>query len=216
MSENRYIAVDGPPGAGASTLARALAKKLGARLVEDPVRTSPLLADLAERPRRSAFQTQVYCLLARWQQQRELEQPELFGPQSIVCDYFFARDALFAAAVLSDDELHLYDKIAGLVGEPRLTPNLSVFVTADLSVLRSRVKRLVASADRVIKLSVLESLAASMNDWVFSYRRGPLLVINTSEFDFERNSQTAGKIEELTEVIINAKAGTSHVRPLGF
>lgn len=212
-TSRRYVAVDGPPGAGASALAEALATRLGANLVCDPARKSPLTQELAERPRRSAFQTQIYCLLARWQQQRELEQPELFGPRAIVCDYFFARDALFAQAILSPDELDLYDKIATLVGEPRLAPDLSVFVTADLSVLRSRVRRLVASADRVIKLNVLESLANSMNDWVFSYRQGPLLVINTSEFDFEKRPD---KIEELTEVIINAKAGVSHVRPLGF
>ncbi len=210
---HRYIAVDGPPGAGASALARALAKRLGAALVVDPARQNPLLPELAERPQRTAFQTQIYCLLARWQQQRELEQPELFGPRSVVCDYFFARDALFAAAVLGRDELDLYDKIASSVGEPRLVPDLAVFVTADLSVLRSRVKRLVGSVDRVIKLSVLDELAASMNDWVFSYRQGPLLVINTSEFDFEGEP---GKIEELTDVIINANAGTQHVRPLGL
>jgi len=204
-----YIAVDGPPGAGATALASALAKAGSARLVRDPAVENPFRAELAAAPARAAFQTQIYCLLARYRQQLELLQPELFGPTDIVCDYVFERDALFAEVILGAEELALYRKVHALLGGSLPTPDLFVFVTADLEVLRSRIRRLVGSADRVIKLNVLDRLAAAMNDWVFSYRKGPLLVINTSAYDFEKRPE---KLEELTEVIASHRAGVNHVR----
>lgn len=205
----RLIAVDGPPGAGATALAAAIARANNAQLIRDPAVDNPFRAELAARPERAAFQTQIYCLLARYRQQLELNQPELFAPTHVVCDYVFKRDALFAEVVLNVEELSLYRKVHALLGPSLPVPDLFVFVTADLEILRSRIRRLVPSADRVIKLNVLDRLAAAMNDWVFSYRGGPLLVINTSDYDFEHQPD---KLEELTEVIRSHRAGVNHVR----
>lgn len=204
-----FIAVDGPPGAGATALAAAIAESGGARLIRDPAADNPFRSELAARPERAAFQTQIFCLLARYRQQLELNQPELFGPTHVVCDYIFGRDALFAEVILDPEELSLYRKVHALLGPALPVPDLFVFVTADLEILRGRIRRLVPSADRVIKLNVLDRLAAAMNDWVFSYRGGPLLVINTSDYDFEQQPE---KIEELTEVIRSHRAGVNHVR----
>ena len=209
MDSPRFIAVDGPPGAGATVLAAALAEACGARLVRDPAVENPFRSELAARPSRAAFQTQIYCLLARYRQQLELNQPDLFAPARVVCDYLFERDALFAEAILCPDELSLYRKVHALLGAALPVPDLVVFVTADLEVLRGRVRRLGASVDRVIKLNVLDRLAAAMNDWVFSYRAAPLLVINTTEYDFERQPE---RLSELTDVIRSHRAGVNHVR----
>ena len=73
--DRRYIAVDGPPGAGVSALARALAQRTEATLAEDPAPSNPFFDDFARDPERFGFQAQTYCLLARYRQQLELAQP---------------------------------------------------------------------------------------------------------------------------------------------
>jgi deoxyadenosine/deoxycytidine kinase len=207
----RYVAVDGAPGAGASALALALAEATGSRLALDPAADNPFRDDFARDPRRFAFQTQVFCLLARYRQQIELAQPDLFQPAGLVADYVFARDFLYARTTLPPEELTLYQRIHALLDARTPTPDLVVYLTADREVLRSRVRRLVSSSDRMIKLNVIERLAAEMDEHFFSYESGPLLVINTSEYDFVERRADLGEFIELIE---KTRAGVHHYRPM--
>jgi deoxyguanosine kinase len=129
----------------------------------------------------------------------------------VVTDYLFAKDELYARAVLRPDELALYERIHALLGERLPGPDLFVYVTADREVLRRRLRSLVPSADRVIKLNVMDKLAEELDQLVFSYDRSPLLVINTSELDAV---ETPTHLEELTDVILKTRAGVHHIRPL--
>ncbi len=210
-AQHRYIAVEGPPGSGVSALARALAAATDATLVADPAPDNPFLAEFARDPVRFGFQAQTYCLLARYRQQLELAQPDLFAPAGVVADYVFARDALFARITLTANEFQLYRKIYQLL-EPRLpSPDLVVYLTADREVLRGRIRRCVAPVDRVVKLKVMDQLAADMDAYFFSYAETPLLVINTSEFDIVEQPK---HLEEFIEVIRKARAGVQHYRPM--
>ncbi|HTE50823.1 MAG TPA: deoxynucleoside kinase [Kofleriaceae bacterium] len=181
MSEQRrYVAVDGPPGSGASAVARAIALATGAELIPDPAPANPFRDDFARSPERFAFQTQTFCLLARYRQQIELAQPDLFSTSGAVTDYVFARDALFARVTLRPDELHLYQRIHQLLDQRLPRPDLVVYVTAARDVLRARLRGLVASSDRVIKLSVVERLAGEMDEHFCTYDQAPLLILDTT------------------------------------
>jgi deoxyguanosine kinase len=207
----RYIAVDGPPGAGVTAMAHALVEATGAQLVADPGPGNPFRDDFARDPRRFGFQTQVYCLLTRYRQQVELAQPDLFGPGDLVADYVFARDAVYAGATLRPDEYLLYERIHGLLDARLPTPDLVVYLTADTDVLRARIRKQVTSADRVIKLGVIDELARAMDELFFSYADGPLLTINTSAIDIVENRD---QLAELVEVIRRTRAGVHHYRPM--
>ena len=211
LADKRYVAIDGPPGAGASALARRLAAVTGALLVEDPAPQNPFLDDFAREPRQVAFQTQTYCLLARYRQQVELAQPALFEPAGAVADYVFARDAMFARITLTPEEYALYVRIHTLLDAQLPLPDLVVYLTADRAVLRSRARRVLSASERVIKLGVIDQLAAEMDEYFFAYEAGPLLVINTSDFDFVEHPN---QLEELTDLIVKTRAGAHHYRPL--
>jgi len=210
-SERRYVAIEGPPGSGVSALARALASATESTLVADPAADCPFLDDFARDPVRFGFQAQTYCLLARYRQQLELAQPDLFGPTGLVADYLFARDALFARITLTPNEYGLYRKIHQLLTARLPSPDLVVFLTANREVLRARNRRSIASSDRVIKLKVMDQLAEEMDNYFFSYDETPLLVINTSEFDIV---EEPNQLEEFIEVIRKARAGVQHYRPI--
>jgi len=87
-----------------------------------------------------------------------------------------------------------------------------VYLTANREVLRSRIRRVVAPTDRIVKLEVVDRLADEMDAFFFSYDEAPLLVINTSELDGD--VEHPKHIEEFINVIRNARAGVQHYRPM--
>jgi len=110
--DQRYIAVEGPIGVGKTSLARLLAERLGGRLVLEEVEDNPFLARFYQDRSGWAFQTQLFFLLSRWQQQQKLLQTDLFA-SATVSDYVFAKDRIFATLTLQPAELALYDRVYG-------------------------------------------------------------------------------------------------------
>ena len=206
--EPRYVAVDGPPGSGASAIARRLAAATGATLYADPAPGNPFREDFARAPERFAFQTQTYCLLTRYRQQVELAQPDLFSPGGAVADYVFARDEMFARVTLRPEELHLYQRIHQLLDARIPRPDLVVYVTAAREALRARLRALGHSADRVIKLSIFERLADVMDERFFAWDDGPLLILDTTGGDVEQ----PGRLDETIDLIRKTRAGVRYVR----
>ena len=104
MASKQYIVVEGPIGVGKTSLAKILASEFRARTVFEKVEDNPFLPKFYDDPETYAFQNQLFFLLNRYQQQRELIQQELFS-QATVSDYLFAKDKIFASLTLSADEI---------------------------------------------------------------------------------------------------------------
>jgi deoxyguanosine kinase len=210
--ERRFVAVDGPPGSGASAVARALAATTGAALISDPAPGNPFRDDFARNPERFAFQTQTYCLLARYRQQIELAQPDLFSCGA-VADYVFARDELFARVTLRPDELHLYQRIHQLLDQRLPQPDLVVYVTAAREILRARLRAMVPSTDRVINLSIVERLAAEMDEHFLTFDQAPILILDTSVALAPLGSPAgAGFLADAVEAVRRTRGGAHCIR----
>jgi deoxyadenosine/deoxycytidine kinase len=211
MERPRYIAVEGPVGAGKSVLAQALSERLGARLVSEDAEENPFLRGFYADPRKHAFQAQIFFLLSRFQQQQALFQQDLFS-QSTVADYLFPRDRIFATLTLAPEELALYDRLYELLGPRVVKPDLVVYLQARTEVLLSRVRRRGRDYERAIDVPWLEALARAYNDFFFHYDDTPLLVVNGSDIDLEGNPED---VEALLAVIRKHRKGRQHYVPLG-
>jgi deoxyadenosine/deoxycytidine kinase len=207
----RYIAVEGPVGVGKSTLARVLAERLGARLVEEDPEENPFLRAYYQDRRKHAFQAQLFFLLSRFQQQQALFQQDLFS-RSTVAEYLFARDRIFASLTLGPDELALYERVYEMLGPRVVKPDLVVYLQARTEVLLSRVRRRGRDYERSIDAAWLEALGKAYNDFFFHYDDTPLLVVNVSDVDLEGNPDD---VEALLTVVRKHRKGTQHYVPLG-
>lgn len=192
----RYIAVEGPIGVGKTSLARELTRAFGARLVLEDVE-NPFLARFYADPDRFAFPAQLYFLLTRMSQQRELAQQDLFA-QRMVTDYLFAKDRVFAALNLAADQLALYDQVYRLLDATIPQPDLVVYLSARVEVLVERLRRRNRDFERYVSLEYLERVAAAYRDFFFYYDDTPLLVVDTSETDFVGNPADLSQL--LTEI----------------
>lgn len=207
----RYVAIEGPIGVGKTSLAKILAKKFDARLVTEEVGNNPFLERFYENRQKFAFQTQLYFLLSRYKQQRELAQGNLFE-KGVVTDYVLAKDRIFAYINLDDDEIALYESIYKLL-EPRVPrPDLVIFLQARAEVLLSRVRKRGVEYERNISLDYLKTLSDAYNEYFFHYDDTPLLVVNTSEIDFVESPRD---LEHLVREVKSVKRGTHHYIPLG-
>jgi deoxyadenosine/deoxycytidine kinase len=207
----RYIAIEGPIGVGKSSLAKLLAQKFGSRLVKEEVASNPFLERFYENPRKYAFQAQLFFLLSRYRQQKELAQGDLFE-EGVVCDYIMAKDKIFALINLEDDEVSLYESIFKLLVPQLAKPDLVIYLQARPEVLLSRVRKRGIGYERNISLDYLKTLSDAYNEYFFHYNETPLLIVNTSEIDFV---ESARDLEHLVREVKSVKRGMQHYIPLG-
>jgi len=211
MKRARYIVVEGPIGVGKTSLAKILASEFQARSVFERVEDNPFLPKFYQDRETYAFQNQIFFLLSRYQQQRELNQQELFS-QSTVADYLFAKDKIFAALTLSSEELNLYQQIYQLLDTRVPKPDLVVYLQARPEVLYKRIKKRDKGYEKGVTLEYLKEVAQAYNRFFFHYDESPLLVVNTSEIDFVSSSND---LADLIKEINNMGSGTQHYIPLG-
>jgi deoxyguanosine kinase len=204
-----FIAVEGPIGVGKTTLARTLARELGARLVLEDISGNPFLPQFYRDPDKQAFPVQIYFLLTRFKQQRELAQQDLFA-QKTVSDYLFAKDRIFAALNLTPDEMALYEQVYKLVDSTLPRPDLVIYLSARLPVLVERLRQRNWDFERYLSLEYLERVAAAYRDFFFYYDDAPLLVVDSSESDFVSDPED---IAALIAEIGRAGPGVQHYVP---
>jgi deoxyadenosine/deoxycytidine kinase len=203
----RTIAVEGPIGAGKSSLAEILAADLGARLVRENPDENPFLASFYKDPKRFALSTQLFFLLQRYGQQAEFLQGGLFEQGGVVSDYLFAKDRLFATLTLSPEELVLYDRVYQSLRPRVATPDLVVYLQARTEVLLARIDKRGRPEEKPIRPDYLREVARAYADFFFNYSDGPLLIVDASEIDFVGDKEDR---EALLDVIDKTRAGINH------
>jgi len=107
------ITVEGPIGVGKTTLTRLLAARLEAVEMLEVVEENPFLHHFYQDIRAYAFQTQIFFFLSRYRQQGAVREQRESG-RSVVSDYMFAKDRLFARMNLSEHEWDLYERLFAL------------------------------------------------------------------------------------------------------
>jgi len=158
----RHIVIEGPIGAGKTSLARRLAERFGAETVlEEPA------------------------------QLRELAQRDLFA-QAVVGDFLLDKDPLFARLTLDDDELRLYQNILASVQPQAPIPDLVICLQAQPDTLIERIRRRGIDMEASISETYLRALIDQYSRYFHDYDAAPLLIVNTerlnpvdSEDDFQ-------------------------------
>ena len=206
----RYIAVEGPIRVGKSTLARILGERLAAQRVIEP-EDNPFLDPFYEGVKGAAFQAQMAFLVRRFEQLRTLD----LGPRSnktVVADYIFEKDKIFACVNLSDAELAVYNRYYEIFREQLPTPDLVIYLQATPEVLKKRLRKKKAASEASINEDYIGEVVKAYEHFFFHYSASDLLVINTSDIDFvERHEDLQQLLRRLTEPI----KGTQYFLPLG-
>jgi deoxyguanosine kinase len=207
----RHIAIEGPIGAGKTSLAERLATRLDAAIVLEET-DNPFLADFyADRPG-AALQAQLFYLLNRHRQQTALRQADLFS-QLTICDYVFDKDKIFAFLNLDDNELFIYQRLYELLASDVPAPDLVVYLQAPTDVLLRRIHSRRMEPELVALQpddEYLRELNEAYHHFFFHYTATPLLVVETSQFDSDASDEA---LDDLVKQIRGMGSGTRYYVP---
>ena len=204
-----YLAIEGPTGVGKTRLAERLASRLEATTILEDTE-NPFLADFyAVRPG-AALQAQLFYLLNRHRQLTGKRQADLFL-QTVVCDYVFDKDKIFAYLNLDDNELFIYQRLFDLLAKDVPPPDLVVYLQAPTDLLMKRLREQPVDPDReelpMPDEDYLRELNEAYQHFFFHYSATPLLVVETSEFDPESDDAA---LDELVKQIKGMGKGTRY------
>lgn len=188
MKDLRFIAIEGVIGAGKTSLAKILSDRFHAGVILEKFEENPFLEKFYSAPAKYAFHTQIYFLMSRYRQQREIAQIDLFNSR-VIADYLFAKDRIFAETNLSEDEFALYDKIYGLIEKDIPKPDLVIYLQTVPEFLYKRIKQRDRSFEHEIEYEYIEKLCDAYNTFFFHYNSSPLLIIDIKGFDFMSNTK---------------------------
>lgn len=209
MEKARYIALEGPIGVGKTSLAQLLGAEFKGRVLLEGVDDNPFLNNFYQDKKKYAFQTQLFFLLSRYKQQKDLGQQDLFY-STVVADYLFAKDKIFAYVNLDENELALYEQVYRLLDARIPKPDLVIYLQAKTEVLIERIRKRNKLYEKGIEEAYIERLVDAYNRYFFYYADTPLLVVNTSDIDFVNSP---GDLTNMVNEIRSLKGGIQHYIP---
>jgi len=179
----RHIVVEGPIGAGKTSLARRMANASGASLMLETPDENPFLPKFYRDMARYALPTQLFFLFQRIHQLAELKQPDMFKGLTIG-DFLIEKDPLFARMILSDDELALYEQMYRHLKPQTVVPDLVIYLQASPETLIERVKRRGSVYEQPMSEAYLLKLSERYTHFFHHYDAAPLLIVNADRFNF--------------------------------
>ena len=184
----RYIAVEGPIGAGKTTLAKHLASSLDYPSLFEPVIDNPFLEGFYnDRSSDLALPTQLYFLLHRTRKVAEIPKNDLLEP-TLITDFIAEKDRIFAEATLNANELALYNQISEALFKKGPSPDLVIYLQASVPTLKKRIQSRGIMFEQSIETHYLENLVERYTEFFHQYNESPLLIINAESIDFANNA----------------------------
>jgi deoxyadenosine/deoxycytidine kinase len=188
LEKCRYIVVEGPIGAGKTSLARMLAHHVGGEELFERPEENPFLERFYGDMSRFALATQLTFLFQRVDQLSGVGQFDMFR-RVTVGDFLLDKDPLFARLNLSDAEYQLYEKVYSHLKPQTPTPDFVIYLQAPVDTLIERVHRRGVEFERKISASYLARLAEAYSGYFYRYDAAPVLIVNSARLNFVDNHE---------------------------
>lgn len=189
VPNKHFVAIAGNIGVGKSTLTGILAEVFDWKPFYEAVDENPYLADFYGDMRRWSFHSQVFFLSRRLQHHRQL----VDHPGSVVQDRSVYEDAeifarnLFEQRQMSDRDYRAYHDLYEGIRAFLPSPDLLVYLQADIDTLQTRIKQRGRDFERDISPDYLLRLNVLYEDWIARWDSSPVLVVPAQDMDFQHD-----------------------------
>jgi len=183
-----FITIEGNIGAGKTTLAHLLSKKLNARLILEEFADNPFLAKFYADPKQFAFPLELFFMAERYKQMKSrVLTADLF--QSItVSDYLFTKCLLFARVNLPEDEFKLYQKLFDIISQQIIMPDVLIYLHAPVNKLQDNIRKRNRSYEQKIPDAYLQSIQETYQSYIREHNIKTIFV-DASNAEFLGNEQ---------------------------
>jgi deoxyguanosine kinase len=195
LQKHYYIAVEGVIGVGKTTLARLSQAEFKAETLLEVFEENPFLARFYQDRKRYAFQTQIFFLLSRYQQQHEAI-PAALARGNLISDYTFDKDQIFARLNIEADELVMYERVHSIMATKIVKPDLVVYLRADTNTLMERIALRDRSYERAMEREYIAALGRTYDDFFAHYSIAPVLTLDVNQLDFVHRAEDLRAVVE--------------------
>ncbi|CAN5347561.1 hypothetical protein BH20BAC1_BH20BAC1_20680 [soil metagenome] len=161
-----FITIEGNIGAGKTTLAHLLSKRLNARLILEEFADNPFLPKFYENQRQYAFPLELFFMAERYKQLKDLLQTKDMFQHVTVSDYLFTKCLLFAKVNLPEEEFLLYQKLFDIINPQLIQPDLLIYLHAPVQKLKENIRKRNRAYEQQIETSYLFSLQETYTQYI--------------------------------------------------
>ncbi len=185
----KFIVIEGNIGAGKTTLAKALAKKLNGRLILEQFADNPFLPKFYKEPDKYSFQLELSFMIDRYHQfTKKLINQDLFK-EITIADYHLMKSLIFAQTTLKHDEYNLYRKIFNILNPSLPKPDLYIYLYAKPERLLENIQKRGRDYEQNISAEYLKNIQKNYFDYFKTQEGIKFVIIDTNEIDFVENSE---------------------------
>lgn len=190
-----FITIEGNIGAGKTTLAHLLSKRLNARLILEEFADNPFLPKFYENQQQYAFPLELFFMAERYKQLKDLLQTKDMFQHVTISDYLFTKCLLFAKVNLPEEEFLLYQKLFDIINPQLVQPDLLIYLHAPVTKLKENIRKRNRSYEQGIATEYLFSLQETYTQYIKQHNIKTLFV-DASEADFLGNEKHLNTVLE--------------------
>lgn len=189
MSKFKHIAVAGNIGAGKTSLCTKLGHNYGWEVHYEDTVDNPYLADFYDDMMRWSFHLQIYFLTSRYKQIKKIQE----GSETVIQDRTIYEDAYIFApnlhdmGLMSSRDFKNYKTLFQLMMDNINPPDLLIYLRADVATLVSHINSRGREYEGNMSLDYLKRLNKRYEEWIDTYDKGQLLIIDVKGLDFMTN-----------------------------
>lgn len=184
----QYITVEGNIGAGKTTLAHLLSKKLNARLILEEFADNPFLPKFYDNPQQYAFPLELFFMAERYKQLKDMLHTKDMFQHVTVSDYLFTKCLLFAKVNLPEEEFRLYQKLFDIIHQQLVFPDILIYLHAPVNKLQQNIRK----RNREYEQSIPDEYLFNIQETYTSYIKQhniKTIFIDASNADFLGNEK---------------------------
>lgn len=208
--KNIFIAVEGPIGAGKTTLANLLNEHFEYTLLREIVEENPFLAKFYTNINEYALQTEAFFLFNRVKQLEDIQKNVLSKSGGVVSDYHIVKNLIFAGLTLDNNQFHRYKQVYNIFVNDLPQPDIVIYLNSDTDTLMRRIAHRDRNFERQMDRNYIDSLR---NEYKYYFNplsikhnfigKEPIIIeIDNSNLDFLNNmSDRQFVIDKVEEAI---------------
>ena len=181
--QHHFITIEGNIGAGKTTLAHLLSKKLNARLVLEEFADNPFLPQFYQNPKQYAFPLELFFMAERYKQLKEMVNTGDLFQSVTVSDYLFTKCLLFAKVNLPEEEFRLYQKLFDIINQQLIFPDVLIYLHAPVSKLQQNIRKRNRRYEQQIPDEYLYNIQETYSSYIKQHNIKTIFV-DTSNADF--------------------------------